>query len=348
MERPGIRSNRFARESKKGIIRFEYTLRQVARGKATGVKCRPYPMLRSFGCVSLLSVALSAGGAPNGQQPPLFRTGIDLVNLGVTIADKRSNLITDLAQDDFEIYEDGKKQTIRYFAAGEAEKGPALHLGVLIDVSESMGEDIEFTKTASIKFLNRLLDAVDITVVDFDTEVRVARYSQNEFARVVERIRRKKVSGWTALYDAIGVYLDGAAGQDGRKVMLLYTDGGDTRSAIAFHELTDLLKASDATIYAIGELEHQLQSTRTDQRMKLQQIAEITGGQAFFPTAVKELDSVYDKVVSQIRAQYTLGYLSTNEKTDGAWRKVEVKVVRKDGRDLRVRARKGYFAPFKQ
>ena len=274
---------------------------------------------------------------------------MDLVNIGVTITDRKGNLVTDLTAEEFEIYEDGKKQTLRYFAAGDPvgpdQPGPELHLGVVIDVSESMGEDMSFSKTASIKFLNRLVDATDITVVDFDTEVRVARYSQNEFPRVVERIRQKKASGFTALYDAIGVYLDGAGGQDGRKVMLLYTDGGDTRSALSFSELIDLLKASDVTVYAVGELEHQPQSVKNDQRMKLQQIAEVTGGEAFFPAVVKELDSVYDKVVAQIRAQYTLGYHSTNEKTDGAWRKVDIKVLRKD---VRARARKGYFGAYKQ
>ena len=286
------------------------------------------------------SVSLATRAA---QQVPSFRARVDLVNLGVTVTDKRGNLVTDLTPDDLEIYEDGKKQTIRYFAGG-AEPGPALHLGLMLDVSESMGEDMSFTKTASIKFLNMLVDAVDITVVDFDTEVRAARYSQNEFARLIERIRQKKASGSTALYDAVGVYLDGASGQDGRKIMLLYTDGGDTRSAISLQELMDLLKASDVTVYSIGELEHQLSSTKNEQRMLLQRIAEVTGGQAFFPTAVKELDSVYQKVVAQIRAQYTVGYVSTNEKTDGAWRRVEVKVVRKD---LRVRSRRGYFALYK-
>jgi Ca-activated chloride channel homolog len=286
------------------------------------------------------------------QQPPVFRTGIDLINIGATITDRKGNLVTALTVDDFEIFEDGKKQAIRYFAAGDPvdpdHPGPPLHLGVLLDVSESMGEDISFTKTAAIKFLNRLLDAVDIAVMDFDTEVRAARYSQNEFARVVERIRQKKASGFTALYDAIGVYLDGAAGQDGRKVMLLYTDGGDTRSAMSYSDLIDLLKASDVTVYAIGALEHQSAFSKNDQRMKLQQIAEATGGQAFFPVAVKELDGVYDKVVAQIRAQYTLGYVSTNEKTDGTWRKIEIRMVRTEGRDLRVRSRKGYFAPYKK
>jgi Ca-activated chloride channel family protein len=296
--------------------------------------------------VSLVSSA--AGGRGRDQQPQVFRGGVDLVNVAVTVTDSKGSLVADLTSDDFEIYEDGRKQTMRYFAAGDGDAGPALHLGLLLDVSESMGEDMSFSKTASIKFLNTLTDAVDITVVDFDTEVRAARYSQREFARLIERIRQKKASGFTALYDAIGVYLDDAGGQDGRKIMLLYTDGGDTRSSISFRELMDLLKVSDVTVYPIGELEHQSSSGRSAQRLLLQQIAEVTGGQAFFPTAVKELDRVYDKVVAEIRAQYAVGYVSTNERTDGAWRKVELRVVRKDGKDLRVRSRKGYFAPYKK
>jgi len=127
--------------------------------------------------------------------------------------------------------------------------------------------------------------------------------------------------------------------------MLVYTDGGDTRSSLQWHELVDLLKASDVTVYAIGMLEHQLQSTKLQQRSIIQQMAEVTGGQAFFPTSVKELDKVYEKVVAEIRAQYTIGFHSTNSKTDGAWRKVEVKVGRKD---LRVRSRRGYFAAYKK
>ena len=210
-----------------------------------------------------------------------------------------------------------------------------------------MGEDIGFTRTAAIKFLNTLTDAVDMTVVDFDTQVRVGRFGQREFARVVERIRQQKTDGNTALYDAIGLYLDGAGGQAGRKVMLLYTDGGDTRSAMRFSELLDLLKASDVTVYAVGVLEHQTQSNKAAQRPILQQIAEATGGQAFFPLSVKNLDAVYDSVVADIRAQYTIGYLSTNTKADGSWRKIEIKVVRKDNRDYRVRSRKGYFSLYK-
>lgn len=297
------------------------------------------------------AVALTAMPRPLAQQVPAFRGGIDLVNVGVTVTDRAGGLVADLSQEDFELQEDGRKQTVAYFLAGDPVQGaaPPLHVGVLLDVSESMAGEIGFVRTAAIKFLNALERAADMTVVDFDTEVRVARFSQGDFPRLVERIRQQKVSGLTALYDAIGVYLDGAADQDGRTIMLLYTDGGDTRSTLTLPELMELLKASNVTVYAIGALAHQSLSGRFPQERVLRQIAEVTGGQAFFPADVKELDKVYGQVLAELRelrAQYTIGYLSTNGKRDGAWRKVDVKLNKPGARGLRIRARKGYFAPY--
>ena len=297
---------------------------------------------------SVVPAAVLLGGG--SQQVPVFRTGVDLVNLGVTVVDRKGQLVTGLKAEDFEVFEDGQRQTVRYFAAGDGrdQTRPEIHLGLLLDVSESMGDDIRFTRTAAIKFLNMLIDAVDVTLVDFDTEVRAARYSQSEFARLIERIRQQKTAGMTALYDAIGIYLDGASSQTGRKIMLLYTDGGDTRSSLRMNELIDLLKASDVTVYVIGALDHQSSSAKERARSTLQLIAETTGGQAFFPSSVKDLDLMYEKVMAEIRAQYTMGYLSSNEKSDGAWRKIEIKTTSKNSRDLRLRARKGYFAPYKK
>jgi Ca-activated chloride channel family protein len=286
---------------------------------------------------------------PAAGQVPVFRATVDLVNMGVTVIDKKGQLISDLKADDFEIFEDGRPQAIRYFAAGEKsdQPGPEIHLGLVLDVSESMGEELQFTRTAAIKFLNTLLDAVDVTVVDFDTEVRTARFSQAEFARLIERIRRQKTTGMTALYDAIGVYLDGAARQDGRKIMVLYTDGWDTRSSMRLSELLDLLKASDATVYVVGAISRQAGMTRDQARTVLHAIAETSGGQAFFPTSAKDLDLMYEKVVGEIRAQYTIGYVSNNDQADGAWRRVEVKLAGRDRKDFRIRSRKGYFAPLR-
>lgn len=282
------------------------------------------------------------------QQAPTFRSGIDVVSFGVTVVDKKGNFVTDLGPGDLEVYEDGQKQTLKFFipCGSTADMAP-LHLGALFDISGSMEEDLTFARSAAIKFLNSLSEARDFTLVDFDTEVRVARFSQAEFARLVERIRTRKAEGYTALWDALGVYLDGASMQDGRKILVLYTDGGDNASNINFNELLDLLKASDVTVHAIGFLEHQSPSMKMDQRMRLQRIVEITGGQAFFPTSMKDLDGAYQKVAAEIDAQYTVGYLSTNTKQDGTWRKVEIKVAKPGTKDLKIRTRQGYFAPLK-
>ncbi len=274
-----------------------------------------------------------------------FRSTVDLVSLGVTVFDKDGVFLTDLSADDFEIIEDGRPQAIKFFARGDSHPAPALHLGLLFDGSTSMEEDIAFSRSAAIKFLNTLPDAEEVTLVDFDTEVRVARYGPNDFARLVERIRRRKPQGDTAMHDALGVYLDGSSALDGRKILVLYTDGADTSSTMNFGEAINLLKAADITMYAIGFLRHSTSSRSMEQRLRLQQLTEVTGGLAFFPNSVKDLDKTYAKVSEEIRAQFTIGYLSSDTRTDGRWRKVDIKVKRPG---VKVRSRRGYYAPYRQ
>lgn len=294
----------------------------------------------------LLALLVGTVLAPMEAQQPAFRAQTDVVSVGVTVADRRGNFLTGLTQGDFEILEDGRQQAITYFASGETGEAPEMHVGLLFDTSGSMGDDIKLARSAAVKFLNTLGDAKDMTLVDFDTEVRIAKYGQQDFPRMVERIRARKPEGFTAMYDALGVYLDGAAEDEGRTILVLFTDGGDTRSTIRFSDAMTLLRASDVTVYAIGFLEHQ-GSTRSEQRSRLVQMAAETGGEAFFPYSMDQIEEAYDKILAEIRAQYGLGYVSSNLKPDGRWRKVEVKVRRPDLKDLRVRARKGYFAPYK-
>jgi Ca-activated chloride channel family protein len=286
---------------------------------------------------------LAVAAWPQGQ---VFRSAVDMASFGVTVTDRKGELATDLGRDDFDIIEDGVRQAITLFVRGDQAESPVdLHLGLLFDTSGSMEEHIGFSRSAAIKFLNAVPDAKDITLVAVDTEVQVARYGQNDFARLVERIRRKKPDGMTALYDAVGVYLDGAQDEEGRRVLVLYTDGGDTSSTLNYTEIQDLLRASDITLYAIGFLANLSQSSQLDQRMRLRALAEITGGEAYFPGVLKDLDATYTRVVNEIRAQYTVGYLSANTRTDGSWRKVEIKVKRPG---LKVRTRRGYFASYRK
>jgi Ca-activated chloride channel homolog len=291
-------------------------------------------------------VALIAAASAQQQRPDptTFRGSTDLVTVGVTVAAKQHQLVTDLTANDFAVYEDGKLQQIFAFASG-AEAGPPLHIGVLLDVSGSQGLDLEFTQNAVIKFLKALPNAADVTFIDFATEVRGGRYSPSDFPRLFKRVRDLKAAGETALFDAIGLYLDGASGQDGRKVMVLYTDGADTASSLSLRTLMTLLKASDVTVYTIGALDNQPQATQTMLRALLGGIAASTGGAAFFPGSARQLTKIYDQVLGEVRAQYTIGYVSTNETNDGGWRKVDVRITRADANRLDVRARKGYYAP---
>lgn len=293
-------------------------------------------------------VLLLAAAAASGAQQPAFRAETDLVSVRVTVTDRRNGFVTDLTPADFEVIEDGRPQAITHFEQGGGERAGELHLGLLLDTSASMGADIDLARSASIRFLNTLSDATDMTLVDFDTEVRVARYGQRDFPRLVERIRSRRPSGFTAFYDALGVYLDGAAEAQGRTILVVFSDGGDTRSSIRFADVVTLLRASEVTVYTVGFLAHQSRSVAFEQRARLERLASETGGRAFFPLSMDEVREAYDLIERQIRAQYTLGYSSTNEKADGTWRKVEVKVRKPGLSGVRLESRKGYFAPYRK
>jgi Ca-activated chloride channel family protein len=296
--------------------------------------------------VLILGLTVATVAVAAAQQT--FRTAVDLIHFAVVVTDKQGSPITGLTADDFEIKEAGKPQTIKFFTAGDPTAAPPLHLAFLLDTSGSMEEDLKDVRTAAIKFLNTMDRAEDITLVDFDTEVRMARYSGHDYARLIERIRQRKADGMTALYDALGVYLSGTADMTGQKVLIMYTDGGDTRSTLTISEVNDLLRAADVTVYVVGYLEHQMSSGRMNQRMELTRFAAMTGGLALFPTSLKDVDKMYEKIEREIAARYSLGYTSTDDRSDGTWRNVEIRLKRTDLKGAKLRTRDGYFAPLKK
>ena len=296
---------------------------------------------------AVVAALLLAPAVVQAQQP-LFTSRIDLVHVGVTVLDRDGNLVTDLTRDDFEVLEDGRPQDVRYFSVGLASDvdDVPLHLGLLLDMSSSMERNDRFQKTAAIRFLNTITYAADMTLVDFDTEVRVGRYGQEDFGRLIERIRGRRPEGYTALYDALGVYLDGAFEQDGRKVLVLYTDGEDTRSRLSIRDARELLRASDVTVYAIGFQGDLRSRARQRQRMRLGQLTGITGGRAYFPHSINAVEGIYQEIVEELDGRYSLGYVSANTRRDGTWRELDVRLRsgRADLRDARLRVREGYYA----
>ena len=298
------------------------------------------------------SIVLVYASTVLSAQRPMFTSEIDLVHIGVSILDDDGEPVTDVTAGDVELYEDGQLQEIRYFARGMKTDNDVMpmHLGLLFDASSSMGDDDRFAKTAAIKFLNTLTYAEDMTLVDFDETVLVGRYGQDDFPRLVERIRNRRPGGMTAFYDAPGVYLDGAFDLDGRKVLLMYSDGYDTRSQMPFSDTIELLKASDVTVYAIGFQGNVPRSQRQMERMKLGQLVEITGGRVFFPDDVEALDEIYETISEELDTRYALGYISTNSRSDGTWRRVEIKVKqeRPELKDVTTRSRSGYYARYQE
>ncbi len=296
--------------------------------------------LRFRRCLPLTVAGLVVVGLSAAQQT--FRSGVNLVHVPVVVTAKEGALVRGLTQNDFQLTENGVRQEVQFFTEGASGQKLPLHVGLLLDVSESMALPLAQAATAAIRFVNALEEAQDTTLVDFDHTVRVARFGANDYPRMFERIRSKRASGNTALYDAIAMYLQSTNDQDGQRVLLLYTDGGDSTSALNFGQLEKLLKQDDVLVYSIGYLDRQ--SRMGLPQMQLTTLARDTGGDAFFPEDARDLNAIYAKILDELTSRYTLGYLSSNPKDDGTFRKIEVKVTRPDAAKAKVRARPGYYA----
>ncbi len=297
--------------------------------------------MAAFRLVIVLVLSVAAGLDARQQT---FRTSADVVVLPVTVVGRGNNLIRGLSRDDFEVLEDGKRQELMFFNEGAGGAALPLHLGLLLDTSSSMDRDLAVAVSAAIRFVNAVDESVDVTFVDFATEVRVSRFSPPSYAHLFERMRSHKAEGSTALYDALSLYLAAADQQEGQKVLLLYTDGEDSTSSVSYGQMIEMLRLSDVMVYAIGYLDS-LRGSRGTAQLRLNDVAHQTGGEAFFPMDKKQLDEIYAKIEEEIASRYSLGFISTNRAADGKWRKVEVRVTAPAGKGAKVRTRPGYFAP---
>lgn len=296
----------------------------------------------------------TASPAPAHQpatQVPVFRSGASMVALTVTVLDGKKP-VAGLAQGDFEVFEDGIQQNVRFFEA----KSVPLDVILLLDASSSMTDKMDVVHKAARGFMKLLREGDRGAVVSFADSVKVVQTLTTDAAAIEGAINSTQPGGSTSLYNAIYVALKqfGRAAADAgdvrRQAIAVLSDGEDTASVVAFDDLMALAKKTGVAIYTIA-LQSPFASLRaaagktkqfSDAEYAMKSLASETGAQSFFPAGVHELKGVYDTITGELTTQYAMGYSSSNPRNDGRYRRI---VVRVSGNpNYRPRTRTGYTA----
>ncbi len=276
---------------------------------------------------------------------------VSLVNVYAIVRDKSGNYVSDLTRDRFRLFESGRPQKLERFS----DEWKPLRIAIVLDTSLSMeGEKLEAAQDAALSFLEALRPQDEGMVVTFSDAVRVAQELTADRAALGAAIRNANAIGGTALYDAVWRTADLLERIDGRRVIVLLSDGRDEAASGlepgSLHteaEALDRALRSEAMIFAIGfgrNLERELDFYgKRSLETILRDMAGVTGGRALFSARSAKLRRAFDGVAEDLRHQYSLAYSSDDPRYDGTWREIRLTVA--DRPDLEVITRKGYFAP---
>jgi Ca-activated chloride channel family protein len=286
--------------------------------------------------------------APPGQQPGgVFRAGIEVVSLNVTVVDAQNHYVTDLKESDFSVFEDGAKQELTFFTRTNLP----IALSLLIDTSASMEQRLTTAQDAAIGFAKRIRAQDMAQIVDFDSRVQIVQKFTNNAQELERAIRSTSAGGSTALHNAVYISLKELAkvkatnpDEIRRQAIIVLSDGEDTSSLVTFDEVLDLAKRSETAIYTIGLQPREVSGLKgfREAEFVLKQLAQETGGRAFFVQKVDELNDVYGQIADELSSQYTMGYAPKNPRRDGAFRRLVVQVARPN---VTPRTKRGYYAP---
>lgn len=313
--------------------------------------------------VFLVALTIPAAGLPwllgSAQQEesqesgaPRFTATVDQIVVYVAVYDDKGRMVAGLAPEDFTVMEDKVVQPLTGFARTEI---PAT-VGLVIDTSGSMRNKMPRVEQAVDLFLEQNNPENQLFFIRFDDEVEL----EEDFTREPEDIRdalaNVVVKGGTALWDAVYLAVDKVEdGDEPRRVVIVFTDGEDKDSYYKHDELVQKVREADAQVFIVAFLDDELSTSKgffgvfKSQRQKVQDqiagVAEVTGGQAFFPEKVDDLSGVFANIARDLKNQYRLAYISSNLIHDGSWREIDVQVERARDLGLKVRAKKGYYAP---
>lgn len=310
---------------------------------------------------SILIVVLLAGvvAAQNGSPakaapaatPPTIsdpddapiRVQTDLVTVTLTVQDSWGRVVSNLARKHFSVFEEGIEQEISFFQDVDA---PA-SIGIIYDISGSMGAGkIQQSRRALERFMLTSHPSDEYSLITFNDKVRLLADRTRDINAVLDKLTLVKPGGNTAFYDGVYLGVDRVMrGSHAKKALLIISDGMDNNSRYSYHEMKRLLKESDVIIYAIGIYGGDA-GWGTSGEPALNQLAESTGGRAFFPGNTDgSFDEICERIALELRHQYSIGYIPKDFRQDGKWRRLKVKVAPPRGMPrLSVRAREGYFA----
>jgi VWFA-related protein len=304
--------------------------------------------MKIFGLLVFVPILALAGAAQNPVKPAddqgTFRVNVDLVNVPFTVSDRHGKLVTTLKEEDFKVFEDEKPQSITHF---DSESNLPLAIGLLIDTSGSIRDELQFEEEAASTFFYQTLRRGKDKgcIISFDSAPEIIHDFTDNPEELANSVHSIRAGGGTALYDAVWVAIkERLSKENGRRVLILITDGDDNSSRMSLTETMELAQKENVTIYAIST-NTQAANVRSGQDRgdkTLRRLADDTGGKAFFPSKPQDLTTDFQGIGDELRHQYFIGYRSTNLKSDGVFRKIRIVV---DNKSYKVNARSGYYAP---
>jgi VWFA-related protein len=301
-------------------------------------------------CAGILLLAQQTAPQPAPAKPAdeesttTFTFDVTRVNILFTVTDKKGRFVTDLGQNDFSVVENKRPQTIQQFTA---ESDLPLRLAVLVDTSNSIRDQFRFEQEAAIRFLQSVLRPREdrMMLVSFDSAAELVCDLTGDMRKLEAGIKGMRPGGGTSLYDAIffaareKLMIDQPRDKF-RRAIIVISDGEDTASRYTRDQALEMAQKADSVIYAIST---NTKRDALDGDDVLRYMTEETGGQAFFPFKVEDLDQSFENIANELRHQYNIFYRPEPLRADGLYHPVTVKVKTRQG--LIVRARKGYYAP---
>lgn len=282
------------------------------------------------------------------QEPTTsFRADTTLVVIPVSVTDKTNRYVLGLDKENFQILEDGSAQTITHFSSEDAP----LSIGLIVDISGSIGSEIDTSRRAAGEFLKTLNASDEVFLVECSDQAQVALHFTHDAASINDKLKTATTGGLTALLDAVRLGIDEMkAAQNPRKALLVISDGGDNNSRYTSQQVEDLVRQADVQIFAMGVFEpftfgHAGAAELSGPRL-LSEISEQTGGRALAASGSNDLPGLASRIGLELRNQYVLAYSPSNKDRDGKYRNVQVKIKGPEALpELKARWRTGYFAP---